>query len=265
MKIKFILFMAFQCILPGKVISQKTDTIPKSLGIEAGIDLLYSNLTAFGDNIRGDVPNYYYNSETDTRNLSILFYKKYFGLRTEVYTKNNRFGFSAGLRFTNMHGSVGKNTYWGSTADFFYLLFRQQGNTTEYLKIKTIDQSSNYIGIPLEMRLFWREMWNGQLYFKIGGEFNYKLSTRTDIRFYDDAMKTFHGAVSDMIGQPRSFCSLLYSAVGIKYGKLSKVNADLELSLPTIFLTQETSGLTNPQAGSGIKLVVQIPIKKRAQ
>jgi hypothetical protein len=262
MKTKLFFLLTFLCCFAGKGFSQEARQ--KFISAEAGMDALGSDLL-FKDNIRGDVPQYD-NMGEPTQSLKNLFYKDYVGLKTEIFSLNQKLGFSVGLRYTRMHALLGKTTYSStSTASFFYLLYSQKGTTTEYLKVKQIDQKSDYIGIPLEFRYFAFKLDPFMGYLKAGVEFDYRMQTKTNVAFYDNTMNTYQGYVVRMVGTPRSFSSVFYAAVGVRLGKPSKPCANLEINLPTVFLTPESTGLVNPQAGTGFQLSIQIPIPSKAK
>ena len=260
MKAKLLLFMLFPFVFVVEIMSQESKN--KCFGVEAGIDFVGCDLTN-QDNIRSETPSYYYYSGQSTKNLSILCYKNYFGIKREVFFLSNRLGLTAGLRYTRMHGSVGKDTYWGSVSDFFYFMYQQTGTTTEYLKIKGINQNSDYIGIPLEFRWLCKEWELGRYYYKTGAEFDIRVHTKTTVDFSDNAMKTFESSIVKMLGNPHTFTSLLYFAIGFKLGDSSKPSANLEFGLP-IYLINETSGLVRPYAGGGFQFSVQLPIKSKS-
>ena len=260
MKRKVLFFCAFAFF--SLTLAYTQGCKQKYLGIEAGIDFLTGDLP-IKDFIRGDVPSYYNTGEA-TKNLSILFFKDYFGIKTEIMNLSDKLGLSGGLRFINMNASIGKNRYGTATSDFFYLLYNQSGNNTDYLKIKDITQTSNYLGIPVELRYLFRSTDIGRFYIKTGVEFNYLLQTKTNIGFYNEAMTTFQDDVSKMVGHPGSFYSFFYGAFGLRYGQPSKPAINLELCLPTVVLSKATSGLVIPQSGGGVQVSIQIPIKQKS-
>lgn len=117
------------------------------LYLETGMDFISCAPPDDKEYIRNDVnPNpYMYES---TYNMSLL-YKGYAGVKGEIKLHQDLFGLLGGIRYTRMEGSLGRDDYWSSGADFLYLLYQQQGTTTEYLKVKDITQVSHYLGMPL--------------------------------------------------------------------------------------------------------------------
>lgn len=260
MKIRLFFTMTLLLCIAGRGMSQEARQ--KYLDVETGLDFLSSNLL-FKDNIRGEMPQYYSMDESG-RHVSNVYFKDYLGVKAEIFSLNQKLSFSAGLRYTRGHSYLGKNTY-SSSSTFFYLLYRQDGTTTEYLKVRDISQKSDYAGIPLEFRFFAFPLEPFLFYLKAGVEFDFRMQTRTDVKFYDSAMNSYRSDISNLVGTPRSFTSSLYGMVGISWGKPFKPTINIEVSLPTVFLTPETSGLVNPEAGTGIRLTILVPFKSKAQ
>ena len=251
---KYIFLSVFICCLFNNVWGQEERI--KLYGIEGGVDFI-GCLSPEKDYIRGDISSYTTVDATD--NLLGLLYKYYFGAKLEVRTVNNKFGLLGGIRYNRMIGSVGKNTYWSDTPDFFYLLFRQDGTTTEYLKVKEIIQSSDCFGIPLELRIFPFNQKKLRVYFKAGAEFNYVIQTKTDVMFFNEGMNMYEADVAEIVGNPKHFYSTLYFSGGIFFGKDSKPAINIEVSMPSMFITTKMSNLVTPEAGGGFQLNVQLP------
>ncbi|MDO9255959.1 MAG: hypothetical protein Q7U54_10640 [Bacteroidales bacterium] len=258
MKIKSLLFLL--CLYTG--ISSAQETRQKFIGAEAGIVFIESEMPNL-DYIRGEIASYpggYTNSS-----LTGLSYKSYFGIKPGYFTLNNKLGIQVGIRFTRINNSVGKNSYLVNTTDYFYFLYREDGVNTEYLKVNQIIQKSDYLGIPVEISYFPFNPRLFRFYFKIGAELNFRLQTRTDIVFNDDAMEIYQTELAAKVGQPGTLNISAYGAAGVRLGRESKPSFSVELSLPCLFLTTESSGLANPLFGSGIQVNYQIPIKSKVQ
>ncbi|MBK9356853.1 MAG: hypothetical protein IPN08_05615 [Bacteroidales bacterium] len=137
-------------LLPVLSLSSGAQTpLQKYLGVEAGIIFISAKMPEI-DFIRGDIPAY--PGGYSSTYLKSYMNKGYTGIKGEVLSRNNKFGFSAGLRYIQMNSSVGRNTYWTGNTNYFYLMYRQDGVNTEYLKVKELDQRTSYLGIPLEAR-----------------------------------------------------------------------------------------------------------------
>ncbi|MBI4647992.1 MAG: hypothetical protein HY738_15755, partial [Bacteroidia bacterium] len=167
---------------------------------------------------------------------------------------------------SHLYSSVGKNDYWANSTNYFYCLYRQDGVNTEYLKLKEINQTSNYIGIPIEIRYFPAKRPHlFRIYFKIGAEINYLMQTQKDVVFYDNAMNPYKEDLTAKVGQPKTFYSSIYGGGAISIGRELKPSISIEACMPYLFLTSESFGLVNPIFGSGFQLNVQIPIKSKVQ
>jgi hypothetical protein len=260
MKVKYHFLFTFFCFC--MVISSAQETRQKFLGIEAGMNLIAGEMTNM-DYVRGEIP--FYSEGSSTNNLTSLMYTSFFGIKSEAYSLNNKFGLLAGVRYTRVVSSVGKNSYWSNSTNYFYLLYLQEGTNTEYLKVKEIKQSSNYLGIPVEIRFSPFKPRLIRPYFKLGAEISFRLNSRTDVLFFDDAMEPYQKDVAVLVGEPRSVSSTVYGSGGIRLGREFKPNISFEICLPAIYLTGESSGLVNPISGGGFQLNVQIPIKSKAQ
>jgi hypothetical protein len=239
------------------------ETRLKYIGIEAGMIFIESEMSSM-DYVRGDIPSYYGGNLTNS--LTSLSYKSFIGIKSEFFSLNDRFGLSGGLRFSRMYSCVGKNDYWTNSTNYFYCLYRQDGVNTEYLKVKEINQTSDYIGIPIEIRYFSAKRPHlFRIYFKIGAEINYLIQTQKDIVFYNNAMNSYKEDLTAKIGQPKTFYSSIYGGGGIRIGKELKPSISIEACMPYLFLTSKSFGLVNPIFGGGFQLNVQIPIKSKLQ
>ena len=252
----------FLLVFFSLVVSSAQEASQKFLGIEAGMTMIAGNLT-HDEYIRGDIPTY--TTDNSSSKLACMMTRYYFGIKPEVLLLNDRVGIAIGLRYTQTSSSAWKSDYMSNKADFFYVLYRQDGLNTEYLKVKEIIQKSGCIGIPVEVRYFPMIPAFSRLYIKLGSEMGFRLQTHTDVVFYDNAMDLYKEDIVAKVGKPGSFYSSVYGAAGFKLGKKSKSSFSIELSLPFVFLTKETSGLLNPIAGGGFQLNFQVPGKSKAQ
>jgi hypothetical protein len=210
------------------------------------------------DYVRGSMSPY--GAGNSTASLPSSANRAFIGIKTENFSKNDKFGFSAGIRFSRIHNSFNTYSKWTNSANYFYWLYRQDGINTEYLKVKEINQISDYFSIPIEIRYFPFKPRLFRFYFKFGAEVNYRIRTQTNITFYDMAMQPYENDLASFIGKPKSFSSGLYGAAGLRVGRESKHPVNIEICLPYLFLGSEPSGLINPTAGVGLQLHIQIPI-----
>jgi len=260
MKIKLNSLIVFLCFYAGFSTAQEARQM--FLGIEAGMTMISCEMSDM-DYVRAEMPSY--PMDYSSNSITSLMYNSFVGIKTEIFLSNDKFGFAGGVRYTRTNASIGKNKYWANSTNFFYLLHRQDGINTEYLKVKEIRQASDCIGIPLEIRFFPYKPRLFRLYFKLGAEINFRLQTKTDVVFYDNSMEPFQKDVTEIVGQPESFSSSIYGAVGLRIGRNSKPSGSIEICVPAVFLTSETSAMVNPIVGGGFQINVQIPYKSKVQ
>lgn len=252
-----LLFFSFK--ISAQESDKKSDHL-KYLGFEIGANAIVPQIMDM-DFIRSEAPSYYNQGEPAT-NLKGLEWSAFAGAKAGIYSINNKFRFWAGIRFTTMHASLGKSAYFSSNPDFFYFLYKQEGTTTEYLKVKEINQNSAYLGIPLEVNYFPFGPRRFRLGFKIGGEFNLRMQTKTEVNFFNSDMSIYESDIAQMIGNPGSYTAAIFGGFKIQYGNPSKPNVCIEGNLPSYFLTHEKKGIISPVAGFGLQLSVQIPLNK---
>lgn len=166
---------------------------------------------------------------------------------------------SSGVRFTR----INSNLMQGDQDDneFFFLLYNQAGNDTEYLKVKEINQDNDYLTVPLEVSFtpFRYEYMN--FYVKLGVESGFLLNTRSDIRFLNATMEPYQQSVFDKVGiTPNSRFTNLYSTIGCQLGGPNRVKYHLELYLPSSVLSTGNSSIIAPGSVSGVQLSIEIPL-----
>lgn len=224
------------------------------IGLEAGADAILGEVPEH-DYIRAEV-SYYGESE---KNLQSLAYKFYGGVKTELRSRNNTFGFSGGLRFSRIVTSLGKGSSYYTTSDFFYFMVEQTDNSMEYLKVREINEASSYIGIPLAVSWapFGQHLFT--VYFKGGLELNYRVNTKTTVEFVDPAMDQYNDEVVDRLRDSQKFNSILSTYGGIKIGRNPKVAFSLEAG-PSVFLTDNTSRIVDVTAGFGVQLNLHLTL-----
>jgi hypothetical protein len=258
-KLKFLLIGL--CFYTWTVSAQEAKQM--FLGVEAGMTFMSCKMKNV-NYVRAEMPVYpmdYYSSSS----VYSMMYNSFVGLKPEFFLKNDKFGIAAGLRYTRTNASIGKDQYPATSTNFFYLLYRQDGINTEYLKVKEIIQASDCIGIPLEIRYFVYKPRLFRLYFKLGAEANFRLRTKTDVVFFDNAMEPYEDEVTGIVGQPELFSASIYGSVGLRIGKNSKPSVSIELCAPVIALNPESSSMVSPIAGGGFQVNIQLPYKYKVQ
>jgi hypothetical protein len=180
--------------------------------------------------------------------------RHYFGVKAEVRTRNNFAGFTGGLRFGQLVGTIVKRN---GPPDYFYFRLRQTGTSTEYLKVEMLVQRSNYMSVPLEVRVFAYRQRLFRLFFLAGGEVGYQLSTTNSVTFDNRDMNTHAEAVSEIMGRPDKWYTAFYGRAGFTLGREIPY-VTVGITLPVV-VSQGSSTLNESNAGIGFHVQVQMP------
>jgi hypothetical protein len=257
MKLKIIVFATFLYYTMGFSLAQPNRL--KYFGIEGGMRFMESEISNM-NYIRGNMPSYYQGYSTNS--LTSFSYSSFAGIKYEIFSLSDRLGLQAGIRFSSMKSSIGRNSYWTDNINYFYWLYQQDGINTDYLRVKEINQKSDYIGIPIEIRYFTaRRPRLFQIYFKLGIEMNLLLKSGTDIVFHDPGMNSYEDDLIAMLKKPDRLNSALYGGAGFKFGRDQKPSVSIEMCMPYLFLNSGAYGLLHPLFGGGFQLNFQIPIR----
>ena len=235
---------------------------PMFLYLESGIDFISCEQPS-KDYIRADIEPYY--DHFAASHIRALMYNDFFGVRFEYRLAKNLLGISGGLRYSRMITSIGKPAYWSDSPEFFYVHYRTDGMNTDYAKVLELNQKSDYIGIPVELRIFPYEEHLINVYYKAGASININVGSKTDVVFFDDSMNAYEEDVSDVVESPYSFFGSLNLGIGIKVGRLSKPGFIIEASFPVGMLTPGKASFVNPEAGAGAQVMLRIPLNKKAE
>lgn len=229
----------------------------KFIGVESGIDFLSSTIPDY-DFIRGDIT--YYGAEVSESHLSGFFQKWYTGVNFEIRSNNEKFGLLGGLRYISTNSSLGKNSYWESSSDYFLLLLEQDGTSTQFLRVNEINNTVNYVGIPIEIRFFPTRPRLFQLYFKAAIEFNSLINFDSEVIFETDEMVVYETEVLNKFDDPDDFYSIGYAGVGFNLNIKNRFMVNFEATVPSIVLYSYSTGIIEPEFGGGFRLCIQIPL-----
>ena len=184
----------------------------------------------------------------------------YGGIKLETFFRNNRLGFTTGLRFSELSSEI--NTNW--RYNYFIWLLHQNETNTDYLRIQKIKQKNYYLGIPLELRYLLRKRNDSFFnpYIKLGAAVNYCLSTNNHVTFYSSEMNKYAGELDEQIKKPKSFYAFVYPAFGFRFGKLKNVWFNIEADFPGFLIGDKVQPFIRTDFGMGMQLSLQIPLSK---
>jgi hypothetical protein len=254
--VSFILLLAAQIWAQEKIIE-----MPRfRLGVEAGMGAFYGT-TEKPSMIRENRSYYYDYDDYDFHCGFILpeqgFNFFYFGLKPE-YSVSKRLAVAAGLRFSYSKGVL------DSDRDYFLWKISENETNTNFLKINSITQHNYYIGVPLELKYFAREMdYFVRQYFIAGTTLNFLVTSTNNVSFQNTQMEKYESEISAQLGRPDHFHGQLYFGVGLKIGRTNHLFGNVEFHFPVfIYSSGKLNSFTKTEDafGFGIKTTLQIPI-----
>lgn len=147
-------------------------------------------------------------------------------------------------------------------SDFFYLRYNTTGLNTEYARINSISESTNYLGIPFDVKVVPFSLWKLDFYLKTGIELGFKLSSKTKIDFVNESMAQYSQSIIDNVGlSTNNLYSTWSTSWGVSFGSTDKLKYNLEFLLPSFFITKSNSTIVNNTMFTGFKCSIQFPVK----
>jgi hypothetical protein len=262
MKDKFFWFMAVLLLIPFIASAQddgthkptEVKTHKWSAGAETGF-IMYGVRKPDYEFIRGRIGWYNF---TYKRSISSYAYSWHTGLNIEMRSANTKFGYSIGVRYINYTGYLGaKDSY---DDEFFYVKLKESGTQTDYIRVKSVNQTNRYIGVPVEFRYLPFKPMLFRPYMKLGFDFNFKIKDSSNVNFENNEMDKYEDVVTKMFDEAEDFYSTMYLGFGVKFGRVGKVNLNINAQVPAFVLTGNSAGLVKPVAGGGVNVSVQIPL-----
>ncbi len=248
-KLRFLLIVSL--LFSSAVVSaQKGAGSPKII-IESGLEV-FGIKPVDRPYIRDDYPA----QGSRSGGIGGTFLTVFAGVKTEWMTQSERFGFSAGLRYTLLGSTIGKRSF--PYHDYFYFLHRESGTTTEYLTIRMLYEESHYIGIPLEVRFYPAADRNARWYFNAGGELARRVATNLEANFRSASMMIFNENVAEIVGSANDWYTWIYIGGGVRAGRDRQWT--FGLNIPVI-LSENASSLNTPRPAIGLHLQYAIPTR----
>lgn len=210
--------------------------------------------------IRQDVGSYNY---SQNNSVQTSMYITHIAVKPEISLYNDKLAFSTGLSFSNISSDICALETSSNSINYYYLRYKTTGLNTEYAKVNSINQSSNYLGIPIDVKVVPYTISNIDFYLKIGLELNVKLNTNTKIDFVNSSMNEFNQSIIDNVGlSVNNIYSCWKNSIGVRIGNKNKLRYNFELILPSLFITNNNSTLIKSDMFTGFACSIQFPIKK---
>ncbi|MEI6554125.1 MAG: hypothetical protein WCL70_00895 [Paludibacter sp.] len=261
MKIRLLILICVLAALNTKSFSEN----PKKISIlfELSGNQVNSTLNEKW-NIRQDVGSYYSYYNSSGGSVMPDMFITHLAVKPEISLLDNKLAISTGLIFSNVLSDLNIVDNGLNSTGFFYLRYNSTGSTTEYAKVHSITESSNYLGIPFDLKFIPFTAGNFDFYLKVGYQLGFKMSSETKIDFVSESMDQYQSAILQSIGlTTNNLYSAWTNAIGVTYGKRDKTRYNFEILLPSFINTQNNSTITIPNVYTGFRLSIQVPIKSR--
>jgi len=229
-----------------------------SVGIDMSMSTYVSELRE-NSLIRATSSSTYF-IENGTNNMETTTQRYHFGIKAEFLSSNRYLGILTGVRYTQIKSSIERDEWFDNGNSKFYVLYRQDGVNSEYAQVKNVRQMAEYIGIPVELRLFTMRPRFFRLYLKLGFDFNLKVADKTRLDFLNTKMNPYEDEVARAFGKPASFMSSINPGIGFKFGDDSGVNVNLEVNTPSFITSTNASTLAKSGMGIGLQLFIYYPL-----
>ena len=216
------------------------------------------------DHIRGSVATF--SAENTDKGLKCISFRGTTGIKYETLLLGGRIGLGTGIRYSQFVQNTGKWFLLTDGPNYFYFLYKQDENNTYYTRIKSILQTSSYLGVPAEFSFFpLASPHFFRFYMKMGAEIDFRLNTQTKIHFAYESLPSLESQVAPKISSPSFIGFSMYNCLGIRTGTIGKPSFSLELLIPVLNTNPGSSGLLKNRFGGGLQFNYHIPIKSKNQ
>lgn len=202
--------------------------------------------------------NSYYEENYNSGNLVSYSDLSYFGLKTE-YSFNKNLSFATGIRYLIINSNF---SGYGRYGNYFYLKTSDDNATsTNFFRVKSIDEMNYYIGIPLEIKytpFYWGKF---GFYAKMGEEAGYLINNKIQINFLQESMNIYQNEVLNSVKlKPNPFYAKLNLGIGVNFTTRGNWMINLDLIGNSYLLTSKNSTLMNLKSVNDLQLSIMAPI-----
>jgi hypothetical protein len=125
-----------------------------------------------------------------------------------------------------------------------------------------IREFSNYLGVPVSVRISPYKVRFVRLYFKLGLDINVLMSSSRKVNFYKQSMEYREAEILDLFNEPVDYYSTISPGVGFQLGKQNKPNIRFEANVPTFLISPQKFTFVNTYFGGGFNIVFLYPLTK---
>ncbi len=234
---------------------EKENKIEKlNFGVEVGVHVLTKDVTP-PQNVR-------YNGS----DAQAYYVPWHLGVGVEYMFSNGMFGIGSGIRLTNYIAFLGRsNSSRGQSPSAYEWNVDPSSEDGDYVDVRRIKQANNYLGLPVEFRIFFVPVENiVRPYFKLDLAFNFLIANKNTVTFVkEDTPLRYVNLIDENLGKPEKFNSTLDFAYGLRIGR-DPFYVNAEIHFPSFLLTDspvsffDSSDLT--MLNFGAKIGLQVPI-----
>ncbi len=241
--------LIFMTAIPIGIISSCLAGEPHwAMNVSAGTNLVGVTLREI-DNIRAYRSTDKYLYDWDPK-IATSVYLSF----TPEYYITPKFSLSTGLRITN---TLSK---YESNYSYFYYKYKEDGCDTYYSRIKSIDQSNFYVGIPLEFRFTIRGTGRPSPYIRAGAVLNFRCSSSTKTNLYRNDID-YTPDTDNIIPTADNFAMPVYCAAGCQIGHQKSFGVEIQFPYTVAIGSMSSFGDTN-NFGGGIQITYQFAKNK---
>jgi hypothetical protein len=259
MKTGILFLMTFLLFLPASLLSQEEHK--RSLIIETGFAFIGCEPPE-KDYIRAVAEPNYYNYYSD--NISALSTHFFAGVKYEYRIVENSIALCPGLRYSRVESEIGRNGY-SQDDEFFYVRYSTSGQSSEFARVRSITQSADFLGIPLEVRFYPQRERRINIFYKMGGSFNVKLHSSNDIDFYNSYMNRYRSEAIGVVEESFPWYTTLYFGAGIKTFSIRGVGISVECDAPLGLILPKGEYFVNPVMGGSFQVVCSVPLTRKTE
>lgn len=155
------------------------------------------------------------------------------------------------------------------TADYidqeWYYFEVDNENQLEYLRVKGIEQHSHYLGIPIELRYYFKtSVETFRMYLAAEADFDFLIGNRNKVNFLSkDGMAPFAEQVTSKYDNPDPMNASTYFGAGFQVGDRNGIGVGFNWLVHLFEISGSTGMLpTKPKfAGSKLQIELIIPLK----
>jgi hypothetical protein len=126
--------------------------------------------------------------------------------------------------------------------------------------MKYIDEKSDYIGIPAEVRVFTINQPKFKIYGKICLDYNLRIRSQKEIEYAKPDMKVYDEGVKTKVGNSNRSYSSLFMGFGFCFGNGKTPRLNVEFLFPGGIISQNFSSVVVPELAYGLQMTIQIPL-----